>query len=233
MHSGEVPPSYDPAKGLEFFRKVLLEQSPQYLLLEGDLFEKDEKDEETYFAYAPANILADIRYIPKLPDPPELFAKEKQMIQKYLGNQKRFSSSLFIQTAFNNPGKDNFVLKRRWPVPLQGKILRASLWVHSQNYPHRLVLLFQKASGHPISVSAGNLFWRGWRRLDLNLAYAGLEAGKRKNSSKYRHKFLGFRILSAPNSKPGSVSLLIDNFLLLSDRRGTDYPGSEIEDRWP
>ena len=40
LHSGEVPPSYDPAKGLEFFRKVLLEQSPQYLLLEGDLFEK-------------------------------------------------------------------------------------------------------------------------------------------------------------------------------------------------
>lgn len=234
LASGELPPGYDPSRGLEFFRKVLEEQSPQYLLLEGDLFEKGEtKGEGDYFPYKPANILTDIRYIPRLPLPLELFRKEKQMIWKYLGRQKSFTSSLFIQTAFDHPGKQNFMLKRREAVPLEGRLLRASLWVHSHNYPHRLVLLFQRARGDFLSVPVGELFFKGWRRFDLNLAHKEFGAGKRKNRRDHRHKFLGFRILSAPHAQPGPIALLIDNLLFLSDRRRTDYPGSEIEDSWP
>ena len=230
LYAGELPLSYDPLRGLEFFRKILEEQRLRYILLEGDLFEKGK--EGSYFAYAPTNILADIRYISKLPLPKELFDKEKQMIQKYIGPKKGFASSLFIQTAFNNPGEESFVLKRHQPALLQGKVLRASLWVHSQGYPHRLVLLFQRANGRALSVSAGNLFWRGWRRLDLNLNHTKLGTDRRKNRSDYKAKFLGFRIQSAPNSEPGSLSLLFDNFLLLSEQQGKDYPGSEIEDSW-
>ena len=234
IYAREIPPPIPELRGSpEFFRQALGEQDSPYLLLEGDLFEEEGKEE--YFPHAPSNILCDIRYISKTASQEEAFArdfaKEKRIVREHLGSKKGFRSSLFVQTAFTDPGKQSLVLKRRRPVFLEGKLLRASFWVHSQNYPHRLVLLFKNSRGKLVPLKGIRLFWRGWKQVNLNLELSGLEADKRRNSPRYRPSFIGFRILSAPNSKADSIALLFDNLLFLSSQRGRRYPGSEIEDR--
>ncbi len=238
--AGERPKPYDLSSKLDSLGQFLRENSPRYRLIEGDLFEK----QRAYQAYAPSNMLAQLRYVPSTSqDKPEAFIKEIELLSKHLkqsqkditADQKqgsRFTKSLSVQTAFQFPGKENFVFYAKPPIHFTDALIQASLWIHSQKYPHCLVLLFQNSRGRKVRVSTGPLLWQGWRRISIDLPHSLATFPRVKATDKQKHSFLGFMIQSLSWARAGRVALQIDNFLFLSHIREPVYPGSEIEDTW-
>ncbi len=193
----------------------------------GDSFEK----EQPYKFYASSNVLTDIRYVEKIPNT-EIFHEENRLLNKYTGQRAIASSkSLYLQSAFDFPGKGNCFLKSHEPLLLKGRLLEVSIWVHSQKYPHHLYLIFLTKQKKYIAVSLGKLLWKGWRRLHIPIPKKNFQVTRiiGKNSDYY---FLGFKIISSPYSSSGAFSLLFDNLLFLVDPYHKVYHGSEIKDNW-
>ncbi len=228
--SREITPKYNPSKDLELFTNALKEKNNQYRLLKGAFFEKMPE----YIAHAPSNMLVDIRYISKTPASgasKALFLRESEMIKMYLDKKVSFKKSLFIQNAFQTPRTEQLYLKTRKAIFLRARLLSASLWVHSQNYPHHLILVFQNSRNKRVEVSAGKLNWHGWRRLHIKLPQVHFPMGRLVRSDS-QHQFLGFKIKAGSYFKNGNFSIILDNFLILGDMKELNYPGAEIEDVW-
>lgn len=219
--------SSDAKSNISFLENLLAKHASRFQLLEGDLFEAKKR----YDAYAPSNMLSTIKHIQKKPDNPT-FQNELKLLQKHLAKGPLARSVLFIQTAFNVPGNESFTVKLRQPVALHGRLISISLWVHSQNYPHSLKLLFLNRQGRSIAINAGRLLWEGWRRLRLDLPAGFFDNTNRLIQSRKKHQFVGFRLFSPRGgwAKSKYVSIMLDNLLVLSDTTDNRHPGSEIED---
>ena len=225
IRSAEFPKSYDAEGQVNFLVQFLTKFSDRYALLLTDGFEKE-------FLYYPRNNstdLADIRYIFRTPEN-KAFENEKSIVLKYAETNATFERSLFIHTSFNIPGQNFHIIPHK-PIALKGQLYRASIWIHSNNSNNSFSLLFKNASGKDVEVNLGRLNWNGWKRLDKELPKSLYRRGK-NFATRYRHTFTGFLIRSPTGRDTENASLMIDNFLIVSDIKEISYPGSEILDNW-
>jgi hypothetical protein len=153
------------------------------------------------------------------------------MVSGWSSGEVNFERSLFIHSSFRLPGKEQYWLKASRPLLIQGQLLRASLWIHSNMYKHSLSLLFRNADGRTVKAPVGNLLWHGWRRLDIALP-AELYRRGRLADRRYAHYFSGILIESHPLAEAGDFAIMLDNFLVLSDIKEFEYPGYEQADIW-
>ncbi len=225
LYGRELPLHYNALQQVNNLSQLLDQQSGRYQLLVADLFEK----KHLYRPYISSAMLADLRYIPK-PPKGAAFDKESKLIRDFIDKDARFQQTLLIHTSFNLPGEENFSCKLLRPIPLKGRPYRASLWVYSQLYPHRLKLIFQNRGREIFTTATEPLLWHGWRRLDLPLTRLQNSVKRRRTAGKF--SFSGFIIASSPRAEAGQLSLMIDNLLILSDIRELHYPGFEVEDAW-
>ena len=225
IFANEFPTSfYNPSTDLGFFNAILKQKKNKYKLWAIDLFEK----ENLYLIYDSSNSLRQIQNIKKVPNS-KFFNQEKKLIWERGKKNALFQKSLFIQTAFHLLGKQYCYVKLKKPISLKGRLLHASLWVHSQNYPHRLLLRFSSNS-KIINVDIGSLSWYQWKRVQKKMPEI-LFPKARLLQKKRAHQFLGFVIQSRRHTKQ-EVSLLLDNFLILTDQDRWSYSGAEIDDTW-
>lgn len=210
---------------VRILRAILKEQSPRYRLLPVDLFES----KQSYKTRANSSMLDDRRYVFKKPEH-SAFQLEMRLIRRYqpaAGAER----SLFIHTAFEIPGRQAYQLLLTKSVILPGQLTRASIWVYSNHYAHRLDFLFQNANGARIRVHGPTLSWYGWRRLELDLPASLYHRGHRIDH-RYKHSFLGFVIQSSSRARAGAINIGLDNFLIMSDFQELNYPGTEFDDIW-
>lgn len=219
-----MPKPYDALGQVKLLDWILSEKPRSYRLLLADSFENI----RPWRPRAASTQLSDVRFVYKTPVG-RAFEREKLIIDGF--TKTNHEQSLFIHTSFDVPGRQVYWLRPDIEVRLPGKLFRASLWVHSNSYLHRLVLLFENANGKEVRVSAGSLYWKGWRRLDLQLPQSLFKRGRRAKN-RYLHKFTGFLIISHPRADPGDVALLLDNLIVLTDIREFRYPGVEYSDNW-
>lgn len=215
---------HDALGQVKLLEQLLLEGGDRYRLIIVEPFEND----RPWTTRAPSTELSDIRYLYKAPVG-EAFRRESDLINRL--QQTGSEQSLFVHTSFTDPGRQSYTILPSRKITVRGRLFRASLWVHSHMYLHRLELIFENSSGKTVRVSAGNLYWRGWRRLEIPLPPTLFKRGS-VTERFYRHQFKGFRIISHPLAQPGDVALLFDNLLILSDESEYRYPGNEYSDSW-
>lgn len=221
-----LPAPYDAAGQVQMLEEILREDGRRYELQVIDLFE----DDRPYAPRANSTMLSDVRRIFRAPEGAP-FEREGALLRARLGEATSFERALFLHSSFELPGQQSYWLQPAEPILVRGKLLRASLWVHSDMYRHRLWLLFRTASGREVRADAGPLLWRGWRRLDVGLP-AELQRRGRRQERPYDHQFTGFLIESSPHSDAGDFALMIDNALVLADLEELRYPGTELLDVW-
>lgn len=193
------------------------------------LYVLEEFEHRKYVAYSPSTELADLYYIFNTPNN-KAFQYESSLVANY-SEVESTSRSLMVMTSFTVPGVQNFHFKPESELPIYGRPTRLSVWVRSDEYPHRLEFEFKNAIGQTVTVDAGRLFWKGWRRLDIKLPVE-LYRFSRLTGDQNKTSFTGISIYSHPKSKPGSISLQFDHLLILSDISNQQYNGAEIVDEW-
>jgi len=218
------PQALDPESRINHWSQLLIEQREIYRVYPVALFE----DQPHLKVISPATPLAVVKTVYKRAIE-AAFNKETELINRFYPSSSR--RSLFVHTSFEIPGQQNFQVEFKEPLKLKGRLLAVSLWVYSNDYPHRLVLLFNNQAGKKIEISAGNLNWLGWRRLEIRLPTHFFNP-PRKISTAEGHSLIGFRIVSHPRSSAGDVSIMLDNILAFADRRTNSYPGAEFSDEW-
>ncbi len=221
-----LPAPYDAAGQVQLLEEILREYPLRYEIQAIDLFEED----RPYAPRANSTMLSDVRRIFRAPEG-AAFEREAALLRARLGESVRFERALFLHSSFELPGRQSYWLQPAEPILVRGKALRASLWVHSDMYRHRLWLLFRTASGRDVRADAGPLLWRGWRRLDVALP-AELQRRGRRQERPYDHHFTGFLIESSPHSDAGDFALMLDDVLVLTDLEELRYPGTELLDAW-
>lgn len=226
LQAAEVPKPYDSLGQVRFLSALLGEKPERYRLFVIDAME----NHRPYASYAASTDLDEVRYVFKAPDE-KAFLEEQDISTAFSQGQISYEQSLFLHFSFNTPGVQGYQVRPQEPVRLPGQPFRASLWVHSDMVAHTLYLLFRNSNGKEVRVNAGPLLWHGWRRLDLHLPPQLFERGKRADK-RYTAEFTGFFIQSHAKEKAGDVSLMIDNFLLVTDILELSYPGAEISDTW-
>ena len=225
IHAAEFPKAYDPEGQVNYISQFMKEFSDRYSLQLADGFERD----ILYSPRANSTDLSDIRFLFKTPDK-KAFENEKLLILEYAAKDASFERSLFIHTSFNIPGQ-NFHLIPHKALILKGQLIRASVWIHSNNTMNSLSLLFNNASGKDVEVNLGRLNWNGWKRIDVQLPASLYRRGK-NYATRYRHSFTGFLIRSPTGRDTQNATLMIDNLLVMSDIKELSYPGNEILDDW-
>ncbi|MBW7857768.1 MAG: hypothetical protein H3C43_05650 [Leptonema sp. (in: Bacteria)] len=217
------PAPYD-AMGSVLAWESLLTVDNRYQLIVLEEFEH-----RHYFAYSPSTELAELYYIFNTPND-KAFRYESNLVSNY-SEVESTSRSLLVMTSFTVPGHQNFHFKPELPLPIYGRPTRLSVWVRSDEYPHRLEFEFKNALGQTVKVDAGRLYWKGWRRLDITLPRE-LYRSARLTGDQNRTQFTGISIYSHPKSKPGAISLQFDHLLILSDISNQQYDGADIVDEW-
>lgn len=215
---------YDALGQVKLLERLLVEGGDRYRLIIIDPFENT----RPWTTRAPSTQLSDIRHLYKTPTG-KAFRRESDLINRL--QEIDSGQSLFVHTSFTDPGRQSYTILPARKIMIRGRLFRASLWVHSQMYLHRLELIFENSSGKTVRVSAGNLYWHGWRRVEIPLPPSLFKRGSIAERF-YRHEFKGFRIISHPLAPPGDLALLFDNLLILSDDSEYQYPGNEYSDSW-
>lgn len=225
LEANVYPPPYD-AKGRVLALEALLTtQGDRYSLVVLEPFEGIRQ----YRPHAPSTELAETRYVHQTPDDPG-FAEERRMVEAF-GENATNDQSLLVQCSFTSPGRQHFEIRPSEPLRITGQPYRLSLWIHSQSYRHRLEFVFRNADGQSVHVDAGNLNWKGWRRIDLTLPDRLYRAGRRVQH-RFGAELESIVIHSHPGEQPGAVALLLDQLLILTDMQLLRYPGSGIVDSW-
>jgi hypothetical protein len=225
LTSSEFPKPYDVDAQINSLKQFMLKFSDRYSLQLVDGFEKE-------FLYSPganSSDLSDIRFLYLVPKN-QAYENEKSIILKYAAQNVSFDRSLFIHTSFNIPGQ-NFHFIPHKQIELKGQLYSASIWINSNNTQNSLSLLFKNASEKNVEVNIGKLNWNGWKRLEIQLPQSLQRRGK-NFATRYKHSFTGFLLRSPTGKETSTVSLMIDNFLIISDTKEISYPGSEILDNW-
>tara|TARA_Y100001937_G_scaffold122287_2_gene182642 strand:+ start:190470 stop:191387 length:918 start_codon:yes stop_codon:yes gene_type:complete len=205
----------------------ILEEMPERMRLESiDMFES----ERDYYTRAPSTDLSIIDYVYRSPDGAE-FLEEMELLKSKVDPEASYHRSLMIHTSFDVPGKQLYQVLLRHPVPLEGELIRLSLWVHGQDQKHSLSALFLDPRGKEVEVPLGALAFKGWKRITVNLPAGQFRRG-RDMRIRPGGKFRGFLIRSHPQEEAGPVSIMVDNVLVLKDMRKLMYPGAEIQDTW-
>ncbi len=226
VNAAELPKPYDALGQVNLLDGLLSEKPDRYRLLVVDTFE----NLHPYAPRANSTELSDVRFVFKTPDDPA-FLVERELIEGWSNEEPGFERSLMIHTSFTVPGRQSYWLRPTVPVRLRGQLVRGSIWVHSNTYRHRLFLLFENADGLEIKLPIANLHWNGWRRLSFTLPAELYRRGRRADNQ-YDHLFTGFLIQSHPLGAAGSVAIMLDNLLILSDWVEFQYPGYEYSDQW-
>lgn len=224
LRGAELPDPGDFSGMVNFWERFFTETRDRYLLIPVDTFEKD----RLYFSRANSSDHVDVRFLFKKPEHPG-FIKEMNMIHTFGSSGAESERSLFINTSFNIPGQI-FMLNADRPIHLKGRPVRASIWINSNKTRNSLSLIFYSSSGKEIEVPVKTLFWKGWKRIDIALPETLYN--DKYHTEKSRLSFKGFVIRSPSGSETESVSILMDNFLVLSDISGLQYSGSEYADEW-
>lgn len=223
--SAEIPRPYDPDGQVRLFQRILETKPERY---RAHLLESFE-GERMYEPRAATNQLSDIRFLEKTPTIGAFNAEVDLLRSRNIDASSK--KSLFLNFGFQFPGRDHFWLRPTEPVGIVGQPFRISLWVHSKRYLHNLTLLFENSNGKEVRLSAGRLDWDGWRRIDLQ-APANLSDRGRRLERRHTAKFTGFLIDSSPLEESGTVCIMIDNLVVISDMTDLMFPGSEIPDSW-
>lgn len=226
IHALERVPRYDPQGQLRVLDELLAMKPEHYRLTLIDSFERM----RPYRARAASNSHSDIYFVHRIP-PGRAFRTERNLIHGWTTGDTTFEQSLLIHTTVEIPGEQNFHIIPQENVMISGQPFRASLWVHSNMYRHKLILLFENADGQEVRVTAGRLDWNGWRRLDIRLPEELYRRG-RGPGRLFGGKFTGFLIETSPHSEAGDMAVMLDNFLVVTDILALQYPGSEIMDTW-
>ncbi len=230
LWANELPKPYHFAAGLGMMQSLISQEGQGlYRLLDVDLFEEKSCCYKPYGSYSQNNL---VLYVKKRPQH-SVFNQESDLIAKSIGS-KNVQESLFVQTSFRIPSQagEHLILYKDKPVALEGRLLFASLWIHSQNYSHHMYLLFQRER-KSIRVPLGRLLWQGWRRVFVKLP-ASMRNTTRllKNSSIF---YKGLQITAAASAKgeqERQLSLLIDRLLILAYQSKYRYPGAQMPDTW-
>lgn len=222
--SAELPDPEDAEGMIRFWTGLFRELPERYSLTVIDAFEQ----KTLYFARGNSADHSDVRFLFRKPDRPG-YSEEAEMIQNFSRSGFSDERSLFIHTSFNIPGQ-HFNLYADRPIPVTGRPVRVSLWVHSNLTKNSLSLLFTDSHGKLKEVPVRTLYWKGWKRLDVALPRELYDP--KLHAQKSRLSFRGFIVRSPSGSEAKSVSLMIDNLLVLTDIRGIQYPGGEFLDEW-
>lgn len=224
LEAAPVPKADNELERVLVLKDILSKHQNEYILYAAEPFENI----RLWKSYASSTPLDDLRYLNKTPDS-RAFSIESAL--KTLPPQEKSAKSLFLQISFESPGKQVYQIQPKDPILIKGRLSALSLWVHSNRYRHSMTLLFRNASEKIIRIEAGNLNWFGWKRLYIPVNTRNF--GPNKNQAgKFEHQLIGILIRSHKKEDPGSVSLMLDNLLILSDIREMRYPGSEHQDSW-
>ena len=219
LSARSYPPSYEAESGVNAWQE--LAEDDRYHIIVADPFE-----DTVYRPYAPSTELADIRYIYDSP-----LSKAFNTESFLTGQSDQSRRSLLVMTSFTIPGKQNFQFKPDQPIVIRGQPYRLAVWIRSNEYRHRIEFLFRNADSKLIRVDGGQLYWKGWQRLDITLP-ANLHKLGRRIGHQTGATFEGIVIYSNPKSAPGNITLQFDSLLILSDFNRLNYNGAEIVDEW-
>lgn len=189
-------------------------------------------EDRLYSSRAASVDLDIIQYRFSQPEPEEAYLREQDAVRKHAPDAVLGNRTLQVQSAFSVPGRQVYFFKPDREIEIPGQPLRGSLWVKSNGYMHRLVMLLRNANGKPVSIDLGTLSYKGWRRLSFDFPQSVYEPGS-SIENRYGAKLTGFKILSSKHDQSYSFSIQMDQFLVISDYTQQQYPGAEIEDNWP
>jgi hypothetical protein len=212
IEAGEVPDPADDAGRVQILKKTLSSGSERFILIPAELFEQD----RIWRVYNPSTALNIISFTEKTPSGP-VFTEENDLIKSfYPSYNSRYS--LMIHTSFEHPGTEQFRMIPSHEILLPETILRLSVWVHSESYAHRLILLFEDSRQKEIRVNLGSLDFKGWKRIEKNLPaelstyfYHGRPNGRQS-------RLKAVIIESGSSEKRGDATILLDSLLILGEK---------------
>lgn len=146
------------------------------------------------------------------------------------GNTQTFDKSLMFYYNIDVPARHHYTLLRKEPVIISGQPIKYSIWIHSKNYSDKLFLIFQ-VGNQELKIPVTQLNFEGWKRID-NLFPENFMYVPRLIQTKGYYKFKGFFIQSFSKQEKGNREILLDHFLILTDIKKLQYPGSEILDNF-
>lgn len=192
----------------------------------------DDFENNIYFIYDSPSVLSQLEIVYKTP----LLSKNKEQKRAYeieqifLGSWNTSNKSLMFYYSVDYPGRQNFRIKPKTEILIQGKPFLYSLWIYSNSYNDQLFLIF-KTKTHEKKIKIGSLNWKGWKKID-GLFPEDFSYIPKLNKIKGYYQFDGFYIQTFRNTESGIREILLDQFYIIFDKKHLNYSGAEILDNF-
>ena len=169
-----------------------------------------------------------LSFVPVLPDS-EVYQLESREFTDQFPKEKNLS--LMVQTYLNNPFEERIILEPREPRFFYNGIpIRISLWIQSNYYKGKIILVFNNPLYGDIKLDLGSLDFGGWKRFEKNTNISSYKF-KQKSHFKERFTFKGLYLEFTKKQVPTQLLLYFHRLGILIEKHPT-YPGSEVQDDW-
>lgn len=141
---------------------------------------------------------------------------------------------LGVQTAFNRKGDNWFEVipvkdGNPYEIPLTGNVSNIDLWVWGANYLYYLEIMVRDAEGRVHVLSAGNLAYKGWRNVIVNIPGWMVQESRLRSGPKTM-TFVGFRVRSDAAEYVDDFTIYFDHVKYTSNSLSYIYDGYELQD---
>ena len=139
-----------------------------------------------------------------------------------------------VQIAFNRKGDNWFEIYPAkdgapYEVPLIGTVTQMDFWVWGANYRYFIDLLVRDADGRVHTLPAGNLLYKGWRNVVVNIP-GWIVQSSRLRSGRRAMTFVGLRVRTDPEEFVDEFKIYLDQIKYTTNSLENIYDGYELQD---
>lgn len=139
---------------------------------------------------------------------------------------------LGVQVSYKRKGENWFEIYPEkdgnpYEIPLIGKVTMLDFWMWGADYYYYIDVLVRDADGRVITLPAGNLAFKGWKNVIIDIPTWVRQVSPMRTGPK-NIAFVGFRVRTDPNEYVDDFTIFFDQMKFTTNIMNNIYDGYDL-----